>query len=108
MSEHRQARPRARRVPVPCQRAHVPLVLANVTLATMAHLYGVTPAALLAPGRGPYLVEARRIVCQLLYERDCGVSAIARVMNRDHSTVVHALSCLETRLSPEEWEMLCE
>lgn len=105
---NRQAHPRALRVPIQCQRAHVPLVLANVTLAVVAHLYETTPARIVAPGRGPYLVEARRVCCQILYERDCGVSAIARVVNRDHSTVLHALRCLERRLSREEWDMLCE
>jgi chromosomal replication initiation ATPase DnaA len=80
----------------------------EVTLARVAEAYGVSPAALIAPGRNPLLVEARRVTMQLLAERGLGASHIGRVVRRDHSTVLHHLAVLRTSPTPEEQEMLAD
>lgn len=89
-------------------RHHVPSALQDVVLDAVATLYRISPAQLASTRRDAYLVDARRIVCQLLYERDCGTEAIVRVLGRDHSTVVHALHHLEHKLSAEDWTMLSD
>jgi chromosomal replication initiation ATPase DnaA len=82
--------------------------LADQTIARVAAAYGVSPAALTAPGRHPLLVEARRVTMQLLAERGLGASHIGRVVRRDHSTVLHHLALLRKRPTPEEQEMLAD
>jgi chromosomal replication initiation ATPase DnaA len=84
----------------------VPALLAAIVISTVAGLYEVREGSITGSRRQPYLVEARRIACQLLFERGYGVYGIGLALNRDHSTVSHSLRMLETRMSPEEWDML--
>jgi hypothetical protein len=52
---------------------------------------GMTMADLRAPSRKRELVEVRRIVAIYLRQRGCSLPEIGRVLNRDHSTVLHLL-----------------
>jgi chromosomal replication initiation ATPase DnaA len=82
--------------------------LATHTVALVADAYGVSLASLIAPGREPLLVEARRVAMQLLAERGLGASSIGRMVGRDHSTVLHHLALLRQSPTPEEQEMLAD
>jgi hypothetical protein len=84
----------------------VPALLAAIVISTVAGLYELSDASLVGTHRHPYLVEARRLCCQLLFERGYGVYAIGQALRRDHSTICHSLRMLETRMSPEEWDCL--
>lgn len=84
----------------------VPALLAAIVISTVAGLYELSDASLVGTRKHPYLVEARRLCCQLLFERGYGVYAIGLALGRDHSTVSHSLRMLETRMSREEWDCL--
>ena len=81
---------------------------AGQTVALVAEAYEISLAELIAPGRDPLHVEARRVAMQLLAERGLGASSIGRVIGRDHSTVLHHLAVLRERPTPEEQEMLSD
>jgi chromosomal replication initiation ATPase DnaA len=52
---------------------------------------GMTMADLRAPSRKREMMEVRRIVAAYLRRRGCSLPEIGRVLNRDHSTVLHLL-----------------
>ncbi len=81
---------------------------AGRTLDCVAQAYGISSARLLAPGRDPLLVEARRVAMLLLAERGMGATHIGRLIRRDHSTVLHHLAVIRQRPTPEEREMLSD
>jgi chromosomal replication initiation ATPase DnaA len=100
------ARRRTRQWHVGPQERRVPALLAAIVISTVAGLYDVQDSSITGSRRHPYLVEARRIACQLLFEHGYGVYGIGLALGRDHSTVTHSLRMLETRMSREEWDCL--
>lgn len=54
--------------------------------------FGVDPADISAPTRGPALVcEARNLICVIASQRGFSNASIGRMINREHTTVAHAL-----------------
>lgn len=59
---------------------------------TVCAEFGVDPAAISAPNRGPELVcEARNLICVIASQRGFSGARIARMINRKPPTVWHAL-----------------
>lgn len=58
----------------------------------LAEGYGYTVADILGPKRRRHLVSVRRLCILMLREKGYSTTEIGRVMNRDHSTIVHALN----------------
>lgn len=57
----------------------------------IAKLHDVEPVEVLGPSRLPELCEARRAIMRELRARGWSTPRIGRLLNRDHSTVVHGL-----------------
>ena len=57
----------------------------------IADQFSVTPQAMRGRGRKPYLVDARRDFCRAASSRGYTTPAIARAIDRDHTTVLHYL-----------------
>jgi chromosomal replication initiation ATPase DnaA len=60
-------------------------------LVAIANLHGITAQAMRGRGRKPYLVDARRDFCRAASSRGYTTPAIARAIDRDHTTVLHHL-----------------
>ena len=61
---------------------------------TVCAEFGVDPAAISAPNRGRELVcEARNLICVIAHDRGFSNARIGRMINREHTTVAHALKC---------------
>lgn len=67
--------------------------------------YGITLDQMLGEKRSRYLVRARmEAILRLRYERRLGVVSIARIMNRDHTSVLHALrTAKQYGVDHEQW-----
>jgi len=52
---------------------------------------GVTVEQMRGRGKGPRVVEVRRIVAAYLRRRGCSLPEIGRVLNRDHTSVLYLL-----------------
>lgn len=76
---------------------HTPLMADNV-IAAAAYLTGTTPQAIKGSSRLSSLVRARRLVAVILREHGFSYPKIARALNRDHSTIVHAVREAEKTL----------
>lgn len=60
------------------------------------------PAALiLGPRKTEAVVQARWMVCRLAHEAGHSSKAIARVLRRDHSTVLHGIRMERERIAAE-------
>ena len=75
-------------------------------VSRVAGAYALTREELLASDRRPLTVEARRVAMQLLRERGLDVVTIGRIMERDHSTVLHHLALIQQSPTPDERIML--
>lgn len=60
------------------------------TIAEAAEFYGIGVDEVLGRGRDPRTVEARHAAMWLLRARGLTFTAIARIFDRDHSTVLYA------------------
>ena len=58
----------------------------------MAEGYGYTVADILGPKRRRHLVFVRNLCVFMLRDKGYSTTEIGRIMNRDHSTIVHALN----------------
>jgi len=58
----------------------------------LCHEYGWTLVAATKQDRHPEFVAMRRLICSELRTRGYSLHAIANVLHRDHSTVLHHLS----------------
>ena len=58
----------------------------------LAEGYGYTVADILGPKRHRHLVSVRRLCALMLRDKGYSTTEIGRIMNRDHSTIVHALN----------------
>ena len=61
-------------------------------IAHLAEGYGYTVADILGQKRYRHLVFVRRLCILMLREKGYSTTEIGRIMNRDHSTIVHALN----------------
>ena len=72
----------------------------DAIISQVAQAFGVTPDDLTGPDRTAHIVWARQAAAHVLRMRVPGASvcAIGRALgNRDHSTIVHALSAVPKR-----------
>jgi chromosomal replication initiator protein len=82
----------------PANRAAV--TLESIQDAVCAN-YGITRAELLSPQRSPRIAHARQLAMYLARElTPLSLTAIARGFDRDHTTVMHAVRAVSTRLEP--------
>jgi chromosomal replication initiation ATPase DnaA len=58
----------------------------------LAEGYGYTVADILGPKRHRHLVFVRNLCVFMLRNKGYSTTEIGRIMNRDHSTIVHALN----------------
>jgi chromosomal replication initiation ATPase DnaA len=58
----------------------------------IAKKYGYTAEDIIGKSRQKKLVEVRRKCVVMLRERGYSTTEIGRIMNRDHSTIVHSLA----------------
>lgn len=61
-------------------------------IENLAEGYGYTAADMLGKSRFKRVVAVRRLCILMLREKGYSTTEIGRVMNRDHSTIVHALN----------------
>lgn len=57
----------------------------------IAEKYGATLGEVLGTVRNKYVVNARREIVLLLHESGMSSAAIGRLMNRDHTTILHSI-----------------
>lgn len=111
--EHTQPATSADTVPVP---AHACLpkeglhVAYHALIGALMQYYDVPERQLLtAPGRDPYMVEARAVIIMIMHQCwGVGVTAIATWIGRDHSTVRHHLKAYYDAPTPEFIDALGE
>lgn len=76
-------------------RWYVPPALARYTgrqiIARIAKLHDVDPEDIVGPSRTPELCEARFCIMRELRTKGWSTPRIGRLLNRDHSTVLHGL-----------------
>lgn len=58
-------------------------------LIQVAQAHGVSVQLITGRGRVAHVVEARREFCKLAHRAGYSLPAIARAINRDHTTVLH-------------------
>lgn len=61
-------------------------------IARLADGYGYTVEDMLGKSRFKRVVAVRRLCVLMLREKGYSTTEIGRIMNRDHSTIVHALN----------------
>jgi ATPase involved in DNA replication initiation len=61
------------------------------TVDRIARLHDVAPEDITGPSRAPALCEARRCVMRELRDKGWSTTRIGQLLNRDHSTIVHAM-----------------
>lgn len=61
-------------------------------IAEIADEHGYTVEDILGPCRHKHLVSVRHQCFAMFYDRGYSTPEIGRIMNRDHSTVCHALN----------------
>jgi chromosomal replication initiation ATPase DnaA len=78
--------------PAPSPRPKIPLTRAQKTMRMTCERFNITKEQLIGPCRRVHLVDARQFVAVRLH-RDFGLSttAIGRLLNRDHSSIIHLL-----------------
>ena len=57
----------------------------------IAEMYNYTLADILGKGKTKALVKVRRKCVVMLREKGYSTTEIGRIMNRDHSTIIHSL-----------------
>lgn len=65
-----------------------------ITLAVngAAAMHGVTTAQIVGPSRDSHVTQARQLACWIAYDSGAATySAIGKALNRDHTTVMHAV-----------------
>lgn len=60
-----------------------------------ADLYGLDPSTLLSDARHKSVVKARQIAAWLMREDGLSYPTIGRALNRDHTTAIHSVRCVE-------------
>jgi len=60
-------------------------------IAEIAEAHRLTVEDILSPKRHKYLVSVRRKCVYMLRDKGYSTTEIGRIMQRDHSTIVHAL-----------------
>jgi len=74
--------------------------LANDILNTVSNYYGVTINELKGKCRKRRIVKPRQVIMFLLRTKARMVlSDIGEVMNRDHTTVIHSITCIQNDIS---------
>lgn len=64
----------------------------NLAINAAAAMHGCTPAQIVGPSRDSHTTQARQIAAWIAYDSGAATySAIGRVLNRDHTTVMHAV-----------------
>ena len=64
----------------------------HAAIDVIAQPHGYTVEDILGKSRFKHLVSVRRLCILMLRERGYSTPEIGRLMNRDHSTIVHALN----------------
>jgi chromosomal replication initiation ATPase DnaA len=72
-------------------------------VAAVGRVWVVSQGEMLSPSRDAHFVEARWVAMHLMRSR-LGIAArnVARLMGRDHSTVLHALRSIAARLARDD------
>jgi chromosomal replication initiator protein len=74
--------------------------LANDILNTVSNYYGVTINELKGKCRKRRIVKPRQVIMFLLRTKARMVlSDIGEVMNRDHTTVIHSITCIQNDIT---------
>lgn len=88
-------------VPTPLERR-----VGYPVLKAVCAVYEMDRLAFEGIGRGPRVVEMRKVAAWVLrYDRQLGVTAIGRLIRRDHSTVLHHLATLNIKDVEIEWAL---
>ena len=64
----------------------------HAEIDAIAQEHGYTVEDILGPSRLKRLVAVRRLCILMIRDRGFSTTEIGRIMNRDHSTIVHALN----------------
>ena len=64
-------------------------------MEAIAKVYGYTAEEVVGKNRQKKLVEVRRKCVVMLREKGYSTTEIGRIMNRDHSTIVHSLAIMK-------------
>ena len=64
----------------------------HAEIDAIAQEHGYTVEDILGPSRLKRLVAVRRLCILMFRDRGFSTTEIGRIMNRDHSTIVHALN----------------
>lgn len=80
-------------------RAITPEAIVATALGAVGAHYGIRPSELVAQRRDRYLAIPRHIVCWIAYNSGASYPGVARVMGRDHKTVMHSVRRVEADAS---------
>lgn len=75
-----------------CAFANIPLPLAEY-VASVAEIKGLQVSELRSDSRAPKLVKIRGNIAAIARQHGYTFEAIGRALNRDHTTVIHAIRC---------------
>lgn len=72
------------------------------TVARVCKHFGVTQAELTGPKRHAHLAQARHVLAWLLRERGFSFPAIGLCLQRDHTTIMHAVRKVDAERAKSE------
>jgi hypothetical protein len=77
-------------------------------VAFVARSAGLTPEDLLGPRKFAPIVRARAVAAKVLHERGTSYSRIAKILRKDHTTIMYAMDTFDERFAhdPVAQEML--
>ncbi len=84
------------------------IVTSDQLITTTAWLLGIERTAILSRNRSRHVVEARQALAWSLRESGWSLESIGAFLDRDHTTIIHALKAVErkARRSPRLAERL--
>lgn len=80
----------------------IKLPVGRQILREVAAATGTTPAALTGQSRIQKIAHARQIACHAMRMQGMSLEQIGRVVNRDHTTVIHAIRAVEKRMEASQ------
>tara|TARA_R110000868_G_scaffold936_3_gene7147 strand:- start:11146 stop:11676 length:531 start_codon:yes stop_codon:yes gene_type:complete len=104
---HAQAQTDHHQPPVPQSAPQKRLTVREITIAVSA-VAQVPLDVLISPRRDPYSVLARWVVMRIARQHGRSLAEIGRIINRDHTTVIHGLQTSQSfgNYAPERARML--
>lgn len=91
--------------PEPEEKPRRKLSVQKQIISDCADEFGVTVADILSPSRKKNFVIARRKIAWTLYKRGTfSLNQIGRLMNRDHTTILHSIRAYKNAQNPPPGE----